>query len=73
MRSGEVTAGARIGVLGQQPEPECGLPPDALEIGLHSPQPFLLQVVDAAGSVRLFGHHPRVLQQPQVHATRPGG
>src|ERR1700689_3638333 len=62
--------GVRIRVLGQQPEPDSGLSPYALEIGLHSRQPLLLQVVDAPGAVCLLGPHSGILQQPQVPRHR---
>src|SRR6185312_11424937 len=58
--------GTRVGVLGQDREAPAGLAPDVGEIRADRLDALLVEVVHAAGALRLLDHQPRVLEQPQM-------
>src|SRR5580704_14767125 len=59
-----------LGVLRVEAEAAGGAAPDLLQVGLDRAQAFLLQVVDAAGALRVFGHQARLFEQAQVTGDR---
>ena len=70
MRSGSVIGSALVGVFRVQPEAAGGVAPDLLQVGLDRVQPLLLQVVDPAGALGVFGHQARLFEQAQVTGDR---
>src|SRR5205823_7277822 len=59
-----------LGVLGHDAEARGRLTPHLLEVRADRLNALVAQLVDAPRAVRLVGHEPGLLQQPQVPGDR---